>query len=147
MKKVIVTIVSCFVLVYTLAATNDYRNAGLGIPRCSNHGFEIPVKHTSNQIVREETITLETNLPKPAVKAKKKTRRSTVTHTIAQKTVTQKEFKRLQKTTKPILLKQPQKTTDSSGVLIALIIVLGVLLTIALLVWGWYWLFWSVLYY
>ncbi|MBP5582845.1 MAG: hypothetical protein J6X43_02675, partial [Bacteroidales bacterium] len=39
------------------------------------------------------------------------------------------------------------KTTDSSGVLIALIIVVEVLLTIALLVWGWYWLFWSVLYY
>jgi len=147
MKKVIVTIVSCFVLVYTLATTNDYRYAGLGIPRCSNHGFEIPLNHTSNQIVREETITLETILPKPAVKAKKKTLRSTVSNATAPSTISKKETKSLQKIQKTKLQKPPQKTTDSSGVLIALIIVLGVLLTIALLVWGWYWLFWSVLYY
>ena len=147
MKKVIVTIVSCFVLVYTLAATNDYRNAGLGIPRCSNHGFEIPLNHTSNQIVREETTTIETNLQKPAVKTPKKTLRSTVTNATTPQTFSKKEIKSLQKNQKTKLLRQPQKTTDSSGVLIALIIVLGVLLTIALLVWGWYWLFWSVLYY
>ncbi|MBP5723872.1 MAG: hypothetical protein J6X18_09930 [Bacteroidales bacterium] len=53
----------------------------------------------------------------------------------------------MQKIQKSKLLKQPQKTTDSSGVLIALIIVVEVLLTIALLVRGCYWLFWSVLYY
>lgn len=147
MKKVIVTIVSCFVLVVTSAATNDYRNAGLGVPRCSNHGFEIPVKHTSNQIVREETIATGTNLQKPAVKTPKKTLRSTVTNATTPQTFSKKEIKSLQKNQKTKLLKQPQKTTDSSGVLIALIIVLGVLLTIALLVWGWYWLFWSVLYY
>ena len=146
MKKIIVTIFCCSIAC-SLFATIDYRNAGLGVPRCSNHGFEIPLKHTSNQIVREETITIETNLQKPAVKAQKKTLRSTVTNATTPQTFSQKEIKSLQKNQKTKLLKQPQKTTDSSGVLIALIIVVGVLLTIALLVWGWYWLFWSVLYY
>ena len=154
MKKIIVTIFCCSIAC-SLFATIDYRNAGLGVPHHSNHGFELPVTNAQNSTIIENTSTVEKSTvqksklstPKRSAKHSQNSYAQQIKTSSTNDFVSKKEIKVLQKKQHSTITKSTQKKTDSSNIIITLIIVTGVLLCVAMLVFGWYWLVFGAWYY
>ncbi|MBP5584347.1 MAG: hypothetical protein J6X43_10435 [Bacteroidales bacterium] len=154
MKKIIVTIFCCSIAC-SLFATIDYRNAGLGVPHHSNHGFELPITNAQKSTVIKKNSTIEKSTvqnskhrtSKRSAKRGQKSFTQQIKKSYTNDFVSKKEIKVLQKKQHSTITKSVQKKTDSSNIIITLIIVTGVLLCVAMLVFGWYWLVFGAWYY
>lgn len=147
MKKFVFTILCCS-LVCTILANTDYRKAGLGVPRYSNHGFELSVSHSNHQSAIEKTVIAQKKRSKKTSSTKKITHKTTVNSINDKEKITTKQMNntlpKIQQNKK--LAKSIDNKLDSTGIIITLIIVIGVLLAHAMIIFGWYWLVFGMWY-
>ena len=145
MKKFVVTILCCS-LVCTILANTDYRKAGLGVPRYSNHGFELSISHSPQQSTIEKPVVIENNCSTTTSSSNKLTKRTTSKPVQVVKIEKIKEEKASKIQQHQKVAKPNKKESDTTNIIITLIIVTGVLLGIAILVFGWYWLAFGMWY-
>ena len=145
MKKFISTILCCSIIC-SLLASNDYRKAGLGVPHYSNHGFELPVSHSTQQPTIEKPVIIENNCSVTKTSSNKLTKRTTSKPVQVVKIEKIKEEKASKIQQHQKVAKPNKKESDTTNIIITLIIVTGVLLGITILVFGWYWLVFGMWY-
>ena len=145
MKKFVVTILCCS-LVCTILANTDYRKAGLGVPRYSNHGFELSISHSPQQSTIENPVIIENNCSMTTSSSNKITKRTTSkpVQVVKQEKIKEEKASKIQQHQK--VTKPNKKDSDTTNIIITLIIVTGVLLGISILVFGWYWLVFGMWY-
>jgi len=145
MKKFISTILCCSI-VCSLFANTDYRKAGLGIPHYSNHGFELSVSHSTQQPTIEKPVIIKNNCSVTKTSSNKLTKRTTSkpVQVVKQEKIKEEKASKIQQHQK--VAKPNKKDSDTTNIIITLIIVTGVLLGIAILVFGWYWLVFGMWY-
>lgn len=144
MKRFIITILCCSI-VCSLFANTDYRKAGLGVPRYSNHGFELSVSHSPQESTIEKPI-IENNRSTTTSSSNKITKKtaSKPVQVVKQEKIKEEKASKIQQHQK--VAKPNKKDSDTTNIIITLIIVTGVLLGIAILVFGWYWLVFGMWY-